>query len=72
VDFLFEIHRKIFAIEVKASKNITKLDTRGFKSFSDYYGRKYEAVVLYLGDVAKRIEGVDVFPWQDFFKKIGL
>lgn len=72
VDFLFELSGKMVAIEVKASKNITKLDTRGFRSFSEYYGKKHESVVLYLGHIAKRIDGVDIFPWQAFFKKIGL
>ncbi|MDO8525204.1 MAG: AAA family ATPase [Candidatus Omnitrophota bacterium] len=72
VDFLFEFGGEMFAIEAKASKNISGLDTRGFKSFSEYYGKRHEAVVLYTGDVEKRIEGIHVLPWQIFFKKIGL
>lgn len=72
VDFLFELSGKMYAIEVKASKNIVKLDTRGFRSFSEYYGKKHESVVLYLGNITKRIGGIDIFPWQVFLKKIGL
>lgn len=71
VDFILEYEGKVIALEVKASSNIGPSDLRGLKSFSDYYGKKHETFVAYLGSTSKVLQGVPIFPWQTFLKEIG-
>ncbi|MCG3203429.1 MAG: hypothetical protein KCHDKBKB_00087 [Elusimicrobia bacterium] len=72
IDFIFELDDKVYAIEVKASKNVGSSDLRGFESFADYYGKKFEAFVLYLGDSSRKIGKVQIMPWQQFFRDLDL
>lgn len=72
VDFILEYEGKVIALEVKASSNIGPSDLRGLKSFSDYYGKKHESFVAYLGNTSKVLQGVPVLPWQALLKEIGL
>lgn len=72
VDFLVERGRTLWALEVKASRNVGANDLRSLRAFADWYGKPHRAVVLYLGDVRRRIEGVDVLPWQEGFREMGL
>ena len=71
VDFILEMEGKITAIEVKASTNIGASDLRGFDSFSDYFGKKHRQVIAYLGTVPKKINSVDVLPWQMLLQELG-
>lgn len=64
VDFIVELDGKVWAIELKASQNITKVDFRGFASFNDYYGKPHQRCVAYSGSVEKKIENVFILPWQ--------
>lgn len=72
VDFILEFEGTTFAIELKASANINRVESRGMRSFSDYYGKKHRAVILYTGFYKKTIDGIDILPWQSFLKEIGL
>jgi len=72
VDFILEFENEVFAIEVKASPTVRNVDLRGLKSFAEYYGKKHHPVVLYLGSLRKKIQKIDVLPWQTFLKEIGL
>ena len=71
VDFIVEKNGEPWAIELKASRTVSKTDLRGLASFADYLGRKHRAAVWYLGDAAKRIDGVDVLPWQQGLAAMG-
>jgi len=62
VDFIVEKGRETFAIEVKATRTIGPHDLRGLKSFADFFGPKARCMILYLGENALKIEGVDVLP----------
>lgn len=72
VDFILEMPKEVIAVEAKASWNIGKVDVRGFKSFAEYYSGKHRRVIVYLGDVSKVIDGIEILPWQIFLKQIGL
>ena len=72
VDFVVEIAREIWALEIKASQNISSGALRGLRSFAEHYGKQHRAAVLYLGNEARRIDGVDVLPWQAGLKAMGL
>ncbi len=72
VDFILEIAGEVIAAEVKASKNIRSADTRGFKSFAEYYDKKHRSYIVYMGNISKTVNGVRVLPWQKFLQEIGL
>jgi predicted AAA+ superfamily ATPase len=60
---------EVIAVELKASRNVSAHDARGFESFAGYYGRKFHRVVFYLGAVAKRFGEVDVLPWREGIRR---
>lgn len=62
VDFVVERGKDIFAIEVKATETIGSHDLRGLKSFSDFYGKKHQSFVFYLGEHELEIDGIRVLP----------
>jgi predicted AAA+ superfamily ATPase len=72
VDFILDMKRETIAIETKASRNIGARDLRGFDSFADYFGKPHRAVVLYLGAERRRIGAVEIFPWQEGLRELGL
>ncbi|HVV53036.1 MAG TPA: DUF4143 domain-containing protein [Polyangia bacterium] len=72
VDLVVELEGEVWALELKASRNVSRTDFQGLRSFAQFYGKPYRAAVLYLGDIARRVDGVDVLPWQDGLKSMGL
>lgn len=70
VDFIIEIEKEVFAVEVKASKNVGKSDLRGLKSFSEYYNKPHQSLVLYNGENSLIVEKIEILPWQLGLKKI--
>ena len=72
VDFIVELARSVWALELKASRHVAKGDLRGLRSFGEYFGKEHTPLVLYLGAERRRIEGVDVLPWQDGLRQMGL
>jgi uncharacterized protein len=72
VDFIVETRKETWAVEVKASRSVGRHDLRGLERFRDFHGRKCGAAVLYLGAEEKRIEDVDVLPWQLGLERMGL
>lgn len=71
VDLILEQGSTVFAIEIKASKNVGPSDLRGLQSFANFYGKKHQAMVLYLGEDERRTEsGVQILPWQAGLKRI--
>lgn len=71
VDFIVEKGNHIYAIELKASKNVGKSDIRGLKSFQDFYKKPCELFVAYLGNEDLSIEGVSILPFLKVLKEIG-
>ena len=72
VDFIVEFEGEVIALEAKASTNVGRHDLRGFKSFADYYQKKHRAIVTYLGNHSKTIEGIRILPWQTLLQELGL
>lgn len=72
VDFIVELGKETLAVEVKASSHVGSFDPRGLRSFADYYGRKHRACLVTLGGHRKRLEGIEVLPWQEFLRALGL
>jgi predicted AAA+ superfamily ATPase len=61
VDFIVETEKKVWAIEVKASKNIGVSELRGLKSFLQVHP-KATPLVIYLGEERLEKEGVAILP----------
>lgn len=72
VDFIVELDRRIWAIELKASRDVGRNDLRGLKNFAEYLGKKPQAAVAYLSPVEKEIEGIPILPWQKLLQRMGL
>lgn len=72
VDLIVEMKREVWAIELKASRDIGKNDLRGLNNFREFYGKNHHSVVGYLGDVEKGMEQVLILPWQKLLKQMGL
>ena len=72
VDFIVTRDGETLAIESKASRNVGTNDLRGLNSFAEYYGKAHRAIVFYLGAHRRKIGNVEIFPWQDGLKEIGL
>jgi uncharacterized protein len=71
VDFIVEDGRETWALELKASRHVGSGRLRGLQSFAEHVGKKPRTMVLYLGDDARRVDGVDVVPWQAGLKSMG-
>lgn len=71
VDFIVERGGEVHAIEAKASRTVEPHGLRGLKSFAGYVGKKHRSSIFYLGETRKRIQGIDVFPWQEGIKALG-
>jgi len=72
VDLVVELGGEVWALELKASRSVDARDLRGLRSFAEYHGKRHSPAVLYLGDVRRRIEGIDVMPWQQGLRALGL
>jgi predicted AAA+ superfamily ATPase len=72
VDFILELGHNIWAIELKASQNVGTSDLRGFASFERFYNKPHRQCVAYMGTAKKKINSVEIFPWQELLKEIGL
>lgn len=62
VDFILEKNGDIFAIEVKATKNIHSADLNGLKGFKAFYGKKVKTIVIYTGDRTLMMDDTHVLP----------
>ncbi len=72
IDFIVRIDKRVWAIEVKTSANISTTDLAGIKAFARYFHGHYEGVVAVLDGREKKIDGVRVLPWQKLLKEMGL
>jgi uncharacterized protein len=70
VDFVLEKEGEVFALEVKATRNIGASDLRGLRSFASYYKKPHQSWILYLGENALEREGIEVLPWTDGIRKL--
>lgn len=64
VDFIIEINQEVFAIEVKASKNIGQSDLNGLKSFRDFYKKPHRSILLYLGETHRQSGEIEILNWK--------
>ncbi len=72
VDFIVEFEKETWAIELKASRTVATSDLTGLARFADYLGKPHRARVWTMGDERRKVGGVDVLPWQQGLRELGL
>jgi predicted AAA+ superfamily ATPase len=70
VDFIINYNEQIFAIEVKASKQIGKHDLSGLKSFAEFFQKPHTSIIVYLGEDVYSIDDIHILPLKDSLEKI--
>jgi len=71
VDFIVEVNNKVWAIELKASKNVGPHDLRGLKNFSQFTKKPHQTVVAYCGEIEKKMGKTLIAPWQKVIQMMG-
>jgi predicted AAA+ superfamily ATPase len=66
------IRRRPAAALEASSKSLLLLGPRQTGKSTLMAGLDHTPLVFYLGDVARKVEGIDVVPWQEGFRRIGL
>ena len=66
VDFVLEVGRELWGIEVKAGRRVRRSVLRGFRSLAERTERLKRRIVVYLGDRPQQIDGVEVLPFGEF------
>lgn len=72
VDFIVQLDKRVWALELKASKTVSEGDLLGLRRFADYFGKAHQSRLWYLGNERRRIAGIDVLPWQEGLRELGL
>ena len=66
VDFVLQVGREVWAIEVKASRDVTRSALIGLASFGERVHRVARRIVVFLGSRRQRVDKVEVLPLTDF------
>ncbi len=72
VDFIVEWDKGVWAIECKAGNRVRGQELGGLARFADYFGKRHESRVWYLGTEPRLEGGVKVLPWQEGLREMGL
>jgi len=70
VDFVLEVGRDLWGIEVKAGHRVTRSMLRGLRSLASRSGRVRRRIVVFLGDRPQLMDGVEVMPLADFLAEL--
>ena len=70
VDFVLEVGRELWGIEVEAGHRVTRSMLRGLASFASRSKRVKRRIVVYLGDRPQLLDGVEVLPLADFLEEL--
>lgn len=70
VDFVLQIGREVWAVEVKASRRVSGSDLSGFSSLAQRTKRLKRRIVVFLGDRKQAFGDVEVLPLVDFLEQL--
>ncbi len=70
VDFVLEVGRDLWGIEVKAGHRVTRSMLRGLASFASRSERVKRRIVVFLGERRHLIDGVEVLPLAEFLREL--
>ena len=64
VDIIVERENQITAVEIKSATTVDSSAYRGLKQFGDFLGKRHRSCIFYAGSVRKKINDVELLPWQ--------
>jgi hypothetical protein len=70
VDYVLQVGRELWAIEVKASRKVDARDLGGLTVFAERAGRVARRLVVFLGARRQRINGIDAVPLEEFLAEL--
>jgi predicted AAA+ superfamily ATPase len=70
VDYVLQVGRETWAIEVKASRSVNVGDTKGLAVFEERAHRPARSIVVFLGARPQRVGGVEALPLRDFLREL--
>jgi hypothetical protein len=70
VDFVLQIGREVWAIEVKASRSVGAGDTKGLAVFAERVGRPERSLIVFLGARRQRLDGAEAIPLREFLDEL--
>jgi len=70
VDFVLEIGRELWGIEVKASHRVTRRMLRGLGSLAARTNRVKRRIVVFLGSRRQQVDGVEILPLDEFLAEL--
>ncbi|MBI4230266.1 MAG: ATP-binding protein [Planctomycetes bacterium] len=70
VDFVLEIGRETWAVEVKASRQVSAASLAGFSSLAPRVKRLTRRIVVFLGERRQKMGDVDVIPLEGFLGEL--
>jgi predicted AAA+ superfamily ATPase len=70
VDYVLQIGREVWAIEVKASRSVNSSDTKGLAAFADRAGHVSRSLVVFLGARRQRLENAEALPLREFLGEL--
>ncbi len=70
VDYLVEVGRELWAIEIKASASVDTRDLRGFQALADRTRRLARRIVVFLGARRQKLGGAEAVPLAAFLEEL--
>jgi predicted AAA+ superfamily ATPase len=72
VDFVVEMGKECWAVEVKSGRDVSLRALRGVESVAERERRVNRCVAVFLGKRRQRIGRVDVLPLSDFLAELSM
>jgi hypothetical protein len=70
VDFLLQVGRELWAIEAKASREVSGRSLSGFASLGDQVPRVKRKIVVFLGTRRQVKSHVEILPLEEFLGEL--
>lgn len=70
VDFVLQIGRELWAVEVKASRSVSRSDLSGMTALAERTKGVKRRIVVFLGPRAQKIEGAEILPLREFLLEL--
>lgn len=70
VDFVLQVGRELWAIEVKSARDVPNRALRGLRAFSEKESRVKRKILVFLGSRRQQRGGVEVLPFDAFLSEL--
>ena len=70
VDYVVEVGRELWAIEVKASRSVDARDMRGLAAFHERAGKVARSLIVYLGARRQQLREAEAVPLGEFLAEL--